>query len=76
MYAQGDILTPEDNEAKHDIIENLSNAVNHNWGAQYDMLNGSKKFDDSSFVIYNSQDERNRSPNALRNFTLKRKHGR
>ena len=31
-----------------DIIEALSDAVNHNW-VQYDILNGSKKFDNSSF---------------------------
>src|SRR4030095_15808594 len=54
--AQDDTMTTEDNKAKQDIIEALSDAVNHNW-AQYDMLNGSKKSDNSSFVIYNSSGE-------------------
>ena len=59
--AQDDTMTPEDNKAKQDIVEALSDAVNHNW-AQYDMLNGSKKFDNSSFVIYNSSGETPEQP--------------
>ena len=46
------VLTPEDNEAKQNIITNQSAAVDHRWG-QYDLILGSKKGDNSTFTIYN-----------------------
>jgi len=52
VYAQGVILTPEDNLAKQKILANLSNAVDHGYD-QYDLLIGSVKGDNSTFTIYN-----------------------
>jgi hypothetical protein len=49
------VLTPEDNEAKKIIIGNVSAAVDHLY-SEYDLLLGSKKLDNSTFVIYNITD--------------------
>jgi hypothetical protein len=46
-------LTQKDNEAKQVIIGNASDAVDHKWD-RYDLLIGSVKGDNSTFVIYNA----------------------
>jgi hypothetical protein len=46
------VLSPADNQAKQDIIDSLSKAVDHRW-AQYDMINVSRSYDNSSFTVYN-----------------------
>jgi predicted phosphodiesterase len=46
------VLSPEDNKAKQEIIDALSKAVDHRW-SQYDMINVSRSYDNSSFTVYN-----------------------
>ena len=50
--AQQIVLSPADNQAKQDIVDALSKAVDHRW-AQYDMINVSRSYDNSSFTVYN-----------------------
>ncbi len=52
VNAQQIVLSPQDNQAKQDIIDALSKAVDHRW-AQYDQINVSKSYDNSSFTVYN-----------------------
>ena len=46
-------LTQKDNEAKQTIITNMSNSVDHKY-SRYDLITGSMKGDNSTFVIYNN----------------------
>jgi hypothetical protein len=53
VNAQTITLTQKDNEAKQKIIGNLSDAVDHKY-SRYDLIIGSLKGDNSTFVIYNA----------------------
>jgi hypothetical protein len=51
-YVNAVTLTPDDNQAKQDITNSLSEAADHKY-SRYDMINASLVGDNSTFVVYN-----------------------